>query len=324
MIASVASSEVDPVAFRHMQTDRSGAMLYSVVLTMLVALSAQASLAFASGGNVATPCNIESSQVELAEGEISLSKAGEGESVLLLHGLFAERSQWHDYICRLKASGYRAIAPDLPGYGDSRDFSLEAYSLQHQADLIVELMQQFDPTTWHLAGNSMGGTIAALIADQQSDDVQTLAFVGGPFGVVDWSDEVKSALRAGVHPFMPRTLEDFDLQMDLLFSNPPDFPESVKKDIVQDYKEGIEHFRHVWDIVQLDRRIIDPLPEFPMPVLTVWGSDDGVFSIDGAVHLKEGMPEAQFVELPDVGHLPMIEAPTLSAQFHVDFMKAEQ
>ena len=88
-------------------------------------------------------------------------------------------------MCRLSEVGYRAIAPDLPGYGNSNGFTLRDYALENQTTLLHELMEKLGIKSFDLAGNSMGGAIAQLYAQsypnlyfqQQLDEIFLLKFL---------------------------------------------------------------------------------------------------------------------------------------------------
>lgn len=80
-------------------------------------------------------CAIATQQIALDGGVLHYNRAGAGSPILLLHGLFAQKEQWNSLLCLLSAAGYTAIAPDLPGYGQSVDFPLADYRLEHQVAL---------------------------------------------------------------------------------------------------------------------------------------------------------------------------------------------
>jgi len=143
---------------------------------------------------------IASLTAQVGNHTVSYSQVGNGRSILMLHGLFASKEQWNSLMCRLSEMGYRAIAPDLPGYGNSKGFPLKDYSLENQVTLLHELTQKLGVKSFDLAGSSMGGTIANLYAQRYSNEVRSLAFIGAPLGVVNWAPSVKAAILQGINP----------------------------------------------------------------------------------------------------------------------------
>jgi len=278
--------------------------------------------ALADGGTrKATSCSIESGSIGIDGGNLPYRAAGSGPVVLLLHGLFAQKEQWDAFLCRLAADGRRGIAPDLPGYGASEGFTLADYRLEAQADLLHRLAVAMKIETLDLAGNSMGGTIAAIYAVRHPDGVRSLALIGPPLGATDWAVGVKTAIIDGINPFIPLDTDQFTLELKLLFAHPPTVPDTIESAAVADYVARNRHYRQVWDIVNLyDRALVDqPVPA--VPTLILWGEEDGIFSIEDASRIQTRFPGSHLVRLPDTGHLPMLESPDESAGPYLEFIQ---
>jgi abhydrolase domain-containing protein 6 len=135
-------------------------------------------------------CDFTQGHYEVKGGNLVYSRYGQGPAILLLHGLFAEKEQWHGLACALAAAGYSVIAPDLPGYGQSTGFPLPDYRLENQARFLHQLMRQLSLSRYDVAGSSMGGAIAAIYSRSYRQEFRTLAFLGSPLGVIDWGPEV--------------------------------------------------------------------------------------------------------------------------------------
>ncbi|MGJ8695754.1 MAG: alpha/beta fold hydrolase [Verrucomicrobiaceae bacterium] len=86
----------------------------------------------------------------------------EGTPLVFLHGLGAGRSQTTKGLDDLP--GFRVIAPDLPGHGDSVGFDPETYSFDSFADHVIALMDHYGIDSCHLGGLSMGSGISLNIA----------------------------------------------------------------------------------------------------------------------------------------------------------------
>jgi len=293
------------------------------LVTLFLALALLAGFArWGGAGDAKGPgCDIASRQADLGDGVMPYHAAGEGPAVLLLHGLFARKEQWSEVLCRLSEAGFAAVAPDLPGYGESDGFSLEDYRLDLQVERLHDFVEKLGMDGFHLAGNSMGGTIAALYAGKYPERVRSLAFIGGPFAAGEWAEGVKEAIYRGVNPFIPVDSEQFDLEMDLLFAGPPRIPQAFKKAAVEKYVERNLHYRQVWDIVSLYDTALYGRQELSMPVLVLWGEDDEIFDSSGAAPLRDRIPGSSMVLLPRTGHLPMVENPAGTAEAYLELLK---
>lgn len=271
---------------------------------------------------VSQGCDIATRAVPLDGGALYYNMAGSGPHIVLLHGLFAQKEQWNGVLCLLSAAGYAAIAPDLPGYGASVDFPLAVYKLENQVDLIRQFVDTLGVADFDLAGNSMGGAIAALYARRYPQQVRTLAFIGAPLGIVDWSPQVKEAFYRGVNPFIPVDVQQFDLEMSLLFVDPPPIPESVKEALVKNYSDNNRRYQQIWNIVNLYDTSLYGGSKIRDPTLIIWGMEDKIFAVEGADRLRHRIVRGKLVKLPDAGHLPLLENAEQTAAILVEFLKS--
>ena len=266
-------------------------------------------------------CEIRSFNEPVEDGTIAYQVAGAGPDVLLLHGLFAQKEQWNEVLCALAKAGYRASALDLPGYAQSTGYPIGVYALEKQVELIDRLMRGRGVASFHLAGNSMGGAIAALYAERYPHQVASLAFIGGPLGIGEWAAPVKQAILSGVNPFIPVDQQQLDLELRLLLVNVPVLPADVKQAMVAPYVDHRQHYRQVWDIVNLYGSALRAQQSSRLPTLIVWGNKDQIFDVGGAQSLIEKYPDSRQVFLDGVGHLPMLDAPAITADLYADFLR---
>ncbi|WP_414587593.1 alpha/beta fold hydrolase [Scytonema sp. PCC 10023] len=276
-------------------------ILVILVLCRLVGDAAVNSPASASG------CAIATRSAPISNGTLSYNEVGTGQPILLLHGLFADKEQWNSMMCQLSLAGYRAIAPDLPGYGNSTGFATRDYTLENQVALLHQLTNQLGIRSFDMAGSSMGGAIATLYSQRYPEQLRSLAFIGSPLGVTDWASSVRNAIFDGINPFIPTTKEQFDLEISLLFVTAPTIPDSVKTEKVNDYITRNRHYQQVWDIVNLYDDVLCQGRSTQLPTLAIWGTEDKIYDIRGADRLQRCIPGSQVIRLPKAGHLLLIE-----------------
>jgi pimeloyl-ACP methyl ester carboxylesterase len=108
----------------------------------------------------------------------------DGPLVLLLHGFPESSESWRDVLPRLAEAGFRAIAPDLRGYGGS-DRPEDGYGLDTLASDVVALARYLQPgRPVHLVGHGWGGIIAYHVAATHPEVVDRLAVVNAPHPVM--------------------------------------------------------------------------------------------------------------------------------------------
>ena len=114
--------------------------------------------------------------VETAAGGLSTIEAGVGDPVILLHGLGATKASFLPTIDALAAS-HRAIAVDLPGFGDSDKPLFGAYDPAFFAQAIAALLDAQGLDSAHMVGNSMGGRVALELGLSHAERVRRLVLL---------------------------------------------------------------------------------------------------------------------------------------------------
>ena len=266
-------------------------------------------------------CPLLTKTVAVDGSAMSYLVGGHGDSIVLLHGLFAQKEQWLDVGCALASQGFEVLAPDLPGYGASSGYPVTVYGLDSQVDTLHKFMLRLGKDNMHIAGSSMGGTIAALYAQKYPGQIKSLAFIGAPLGIIGWSPQVRKAIFEGVNPFIPMNEKQFDLEMYLLFFKPPKIDAGIKAKLVQEYVENNRHYQQVWDIVNFYDRSLGSMEMNTPRTLILWGEQDGIFSIDGLPLIKEAFKNSQAMRFPDAAHLLMLEQPKKVVRVYGEFLR---
>ena len=287
----------------------------------IVVLTTLANYGFGKVVHAASSCTIETHSLPVGNGTVFYNQVGTGRTLLLLHGLFAEKEQWNSMMCQLSEAGYQPIAPDLPGYGNSKGFTVKEYALENQVTLLHQWLDRVGVQSLDIAGSSMGGAIAALYAQRYPNQVRSLALIGSPLGVIDWANPVRNSILNGVNPFIPITEEQFDQEISLLFVTPPSIPDAVKTEKVRDYQTNNRHYQQVWDIVNLYEDLICQPQSRQRPTLVIWGKQDQIYDIRGAEGLQRCLPDSKTIQLPNAGHLLLIENAAEAASDYIRFLQ---
>ena len=96
-------------------------------------------------------------------------------SVVLLHSSASSGAQWRGLMQKL--SGYRVIAPDLHGYGDTPHWAGRgAFRLEHEAQIVLSLAGRCGEPV-HLVGHSFGGAVALHVARTRPDLLASLTVI---------------------------------------------------------------------------------------------------------------------------------------------------
>lgn len=127
-----------------------------------------------------TKCNLISMirKIKLRNGiEVEYLDKGEGEVILLLHGLGSTKADW-DLQIDAFSENYRVIAPDLRGHGNSSKPELDKeYGIELCAEDNVLLLQELGISRCAIVGFSMGGAVAFEMVVKNPDLVSKLIIV---------------------------------------------------------------------------------------------------------------------------------------------------
>lgn len=117
----------------------------------------------------------EPERVSLPDITLSVTDVGEGPAVLLLHGFPDRASMWRAQIDGLAAAGYRVIAPDLRGFGDSdRPDAVEGYRISHSVADVLALLDERGVERAAVVGHDFGSVVGWALA-MRSDRVSRYA-----------------------------------------------------------------------------------------------------------------------------------------------------
>lgn len=260
--------------------------------------------------------------VQAAGHEVHYLAGGQGQPVVLLHGIFAEKDHWVDF-ARPLTGAYRVIAPDLPGFGASGRHEGEAYDYPAQVRRLGELLDALGLERVHLAGNSMGGTIAVLFALEQPGRVASVALIGSPHGIrAPRASTMDRLIDAGQAPLVARTPEQFDRMLDLVFAQRPFLPWPVLHATREAALAQADSNQRIWNAQLAHRHLLDErIDALRAPTFVLWGDADQVFDVSGAEALRRRLPAAEVQLLPGAGHLPMMEQPRASAEAYARFLQ---
>ena len=214
---------------------------------------------------------------------ISFDVTGEGPPLILLHGLSGSRQWWARNISAL-ASEHRTYCLDLPGFGESR--ATRWSTMGDAADRLVAWMDDQGLERATIAGHSMGGAIAALVAASSPDLIDRLVLVN-------------ASIRPAGAPFVPRAA---DLPRSFAVHT-PELTALVARDFLRCDPASL--FFATADIIRADWSSV--LSCISAPTLVIWGAHDVITPISLGHALVWSIPDARLAIVPDAGHNPMWE-----------------
>ncbi|MGX7823462.1 alpha/beta fold hydrolase [Actinokineospora sp. 24-640] len=281
------------------------------------------------------------------------AETGDGPLVVLLHGFAEFWWTWRHQLTALGDAGFRAVAVDLRGYGDS-DKPPRGYDAWTLAGDVAGLVKSLGAPRAHLVGHGWGGLLAWTVAALHPRLVDSVSAVSAPHPLALRSEARRTALRgrgsnqarALSHilraqlPFVPEHwLRKEDTLTDLFgawsgerWRNGPAFTETIAQYRQALLVPGVAHSAleyYRWAVrSQLrseGRRFTEELQRrIRTPVLQLYGADDPcVLPHTRTASTPWLRGPAEHHELPGVGHLPTEENPAATSAAIAGFLKSQ-
>lgn len=245
------------------------------------------------------------------------STLGSGHTVLMLHDADGGHLTFAPQVETLASLGYRAVAWDMPGYGNSAP--IEPYGFKGLAESCLALIDalQCGPVT--LVGHGMGAMVALEVAVRQSAVVRRLVLcAGGPAldaqAVQDWVEPRLAALDAEqdmgtlAQALVPRFIGSAAL---------PEGARLATHALSQVYKGA---YRRALQALSTFDRSAAVLGRLHMPTLVIGGAQDRCTPPAALQALAHVLPDARYLDLPGAGHWPQLEDPDAFDGALADFL----
>lgn len=279
--------------------------------------------------------------VEIDGAEVSALEAGpeEGLPVVCVHGIPTGAELWRDVIVRLAAAGYRAYAPDMPGYGQTRLKAGGDYSLAGAAECIASWMQKKDIAPAAFAAHDIGGGAVEILSVRYPELVDQIVFsnaiVGdswpvAPIRLLQWLGRMRlfpAIAASGLHHIDPY----LNHQLKRTFADPKlagraDIRSRIFFDGKMVTAVGRREFaRHLKALDNTQTRAVEAqLAELDVSVLLLWGGQDPFQPWQGpGQRLKNWFPRADVELLENAGHFLMLDQPEAYAERLICWLDAE-
>ncbi|VVE44792.1 alpha/beta hydrolase [Pandoraea horticolens] len=241
--------------------------------------------------------------------------AGDGPlTLVLLHGIGGNRQVWPSQFETFAAAGYRVVAWDMPGYGES---AMPAEpTMASLADSLRTLLDALGPSRFVLVGHSMGGMVA-----------QELMARGEPF-----TRDIAALVLCGTSPAFGKPDGDFQREFVRQRTAPLDagktlreMAEAIVPGMLGEPDAAVRASAHARAVDAMGALTPDAyraalqalvgfeqraaLARLAVPVLLIAGEHDTNAPPKVMVRMAESIPQARYVCLPGAGHLMNLTHP---------------
>lgn len=269
--------------------------------------------------------------------KLHYNEAGDGETLVMLHGGGPGASSWSNFKQNLPAFAehFRVLLVDQPQFGLSdKPATKEQFSF-FSARAVRDLLDELGIERAHFLGNSLGGGTSLRFALDYPDRANRLVLMGPggaclPILSPEPSEGLKllSAFLAPPGPsrekleaFVRIMVYDQDLVTEELIE------ERYKLATAPDVLGGMVNFfttaMGTTPEQRLQAEIWRDVDQIKHPTLMTWGRDDRVLPLDGALFALHRMENARLHVFPRCGHWAQLEHPREFERIAIDFLQSE-
>jgi pimeloyl-ACP methyl ester carboxylesterase len=221
---------------------------------------------------------------------------GEGEPLVLLHGLFGALSNFMDLIEYFRKD-YKVVVPMLPLF----DLDILHTSVGGLQKFVYKFIEARDYKKIHLLGNSLGGHVALVYILKHPERIKSLTLTGS-----------SGLFENGMGDTYPKRgdYEYIKKKTELTFYDPA----TATKELVDEVYEIVNSRLKVIKIIALAKSAIrnnlgEELTQIQQPTLLIWGNNDTITPPFVGKEFKKLIPNSELYFIDKCGHAPMMEVP---------------
>lgn len=263
--------------------------------------------------------------------QIAYIEAGQGDTVILIHGFGGSIWNWEYQYTELSTS-YHVIILDLLGSGMSDKPDI-AYSPSNMVKFFEGFLDSLNIQKATLIGNSMGTGLAMAMALTAPKRVNTLILISG------FPSDIRASVASPYYQQFinrppPLWLAKFGnwisgrwatkiLLEEIIYEKQLITPVVVERSFQNRHKSDFlpPLFSFMVHMEQWGEQFGTRLNSIQHPTLIIWGAEDRVFPPNVGRELEETIPHASFEIIPEAGHMPQWERPSMVNALITKFLK---
>ena len=231
------------------------------------------------------------------EGKFNYLEAGEGQPIVLLHGLMGTLSNFDGVLTYFSKHGYKVLIPELPIYS----LPILKTNVKSLSKFLKDFLIHKNIDTPILLGNSLGGHIALYFTKLNIKNVAGLVLTGSS-GLYEKSMGDTYPKRGNYQYIKEKTEQ--------VFYN----PEIATKEVVDEIYASVNDRHRVIKTLALAKSAIrhnmaKDLPKMNIPACIIWGKNDTVTPPEVAEDFNKLLPNSNLYWIDQCGHAPMMEQP---------------
>ena len=255
---------------------------------------------------------------------INYEKLGYGDKkVVFLHGFGTSLHTWDDIKELFPIDEFTLYLIDMKGFGNSSKPEDDKYTIEDQAKIVKQFVEDINTDSLYLVGHSYGGTVAlltqiSLINEKSKTKISKLILID----CLAYAQEMPAFIKYLRTPLLNKltfqlpnkSRAEYILDKVLYDKN------MVNKKLIDRYAsyfygEGLE-YTFIKSAEQIDPdgygKIISAYKNIPTPCLILWGKNDSVLTVNNGIRLSKELPHTKLEIIDSCGHVPQEEKPEIT------------
>lgn len=249
---------------------------------------------------------------------------GEGEPLLLVHGIMASLHTWDGWTETLKRH-YQVIRLDLPPFGLTGPLPDGSLRGERLCRFLIDFLDALGLERVHYAGNSLGGYLGWQLAVHHPERVGKLILLNAAgyraHQIPSSLTLMQSPLGKAYEWWLPRAFLATSIREVV------GHPRALSAAMIDRYHDlqrrpGVRPAmrRGVGEIVS---NMVDRLPPISARTLIIWGRHDRWIPLAHAFQFQRDIPGSALIVYDDLGHIPMEEAPRRTVRDALAFLQSD-
>ncbi|HYH06001.1 MAG TPA: alpha/beta hydrolase [Thermoanaerobaculia bacterium] len=262
--------------------------------------------------------------------QLHFDSEGDGPLVVLLHGFPEFRISWKHQLPALARAGFRAVAPDLRGYGNSpKPRDVDSYRVLEVAGDVAELIASLTDKPCVLVGHDWGAVIAWAVAMTRPELLRKLVILNVPHPAaivreIKRSNQQKVRLIYQLFFQLP-VLPELFLRLfgrRLLKKAARFTPEQIDA-YTKQWRGNLTPMFHYYRATPRSRgEMRKAFRRIDTPTLIIWGEREPVFLPSTLEDQGEWVSNVRIERIPRAGHFVQTDAADRVSQLIIEFARA--
>jgi len=230
------------------------------------------------------------------DGKFQFVEEGEGQTLLLLHGLFGAMSNFAGIISHFRHT-HKVVVPMLPLF----ELDLLHTTVGGLEKFLTKFIDHRGYKDIHLLGNSLGGHVALVHVLKSSANIKSLILTGS-----------SGLFENGMGDTYPKRgdYEYIRKKTEMTFYD----PNTASKELVDEVYQIVNERMKTLKVISLARSAIknnlgDELKQIKLPTLLIWGNNDSITPPFVGREFNKLIPNSELHFIDHCGHAPMMEVP---------------